>query len=379
MRRMVVLPSIAVLVLTACGGPAHRTQTTTPGTSVSPTGVRPRPTVGVIRWDYWSGNQRSSNWVLALSQPRWRDRLPFYATDLSSTTVTIREDLQWVMDREIDYASRAGIDYWAFDFYNPAGAGAPPMHMNYGVELFKASSQSHRMRYALITTDGTGRRIWASYSDALVANFADPRYQTVAGGRPLLYLFDPIGLGYSRAGIDALRAKAVAVGLPQPYIVGMVWDAQAGAEVIDRLGLDAMGAYLLGNDPEGEHPYSAQASADRRFWEAGKSEGKEVVPLVVASHDSRPAWEYPPPWPYATSGPWYEEPTPSELAGHLNEALRWVAANPAYAAANSVLIYSWNETAEGGINLVPTRSQGTARLDAIHRVIAEWTRLVSSE
>jgi hypothetical protein len=345
-----------------------------PTASVSvTTGIRPPPTVGVIRWDYWSANQRSSNWVLAVSQPQWRDRLPFYATDLSSTPVTIREDRQGVMDQEILYASAAGIDYWAFDFYDPAGIGAPPMHMNYGVELFKTSSQSHRMRYALITTDGTGRRIWPSYSDALVANFADPRYQTVAGGRPLLYLFDASGLGYSRAGIDALRAKTVAVGLPQPYIVGMVWDAQAGAQVIDRLGLDAMGAYLLGGDPPGEHPYSDQAGADRRFWESANSEGKQVVPVVVASHDSRPAWDYPPPWQYATSGPWYLEPLPSELAAHLDEAADWIATDPTCTEPNSILVYSWNETAEGGLNIVPTHAQGTARLDAIQDVIAEWT------
>ena len=379
MRKSILLFSLAVLSACTAGG-GERSQTAMPTASVSvTTGIRPPPTVGVIRWDYWSANQRSSNWVLAVSQPQWRDRLPFYATDLSSTPVTIREDRQRVMDQEIDYASRAGIDYWAFDFYNPAGAGAPPMHMNYGVELFKTSSQNHRMRYALITTDGTGRRIWPSYSDALVANFADPRYQTVAGGRPLLYLFDPIGLGYSRAGIDALRAKTVAVGLPQPYIVGMVWDAQAGAQVIDRLGLDAMGAYLLGGDPPGEHPYSDQAGADRRFWESANSEGKQVVPLVVASHDSRPAWDYPPPWQYATSGPWYLEPLPSELAAHLDEAADWIATNPTCTEPNSVLIYSWNETSEGGLNIVPTHAQGTARLDAIDDVIAQWPRHDSSE
>ena len=159
MRKSILLFSLAVLSACTAGG-GERSQTAMPTASVSvTTGIRAAPTVGVIRWDYWSANQRSSNWVLAVSQPQWRDRLPFYATHLASTPVTIREDRQGVMDQEILYASAAGIDYWAFDFYDPAGIGAPPMHMNYGVELFKASSQSHRMRYALITTDGTGRHI----------------------------------------------------------------------------------------------------------------------------------------------------------------------------------------------------------------------------
>lgn len=195
----------------------------------------------------------------------------------------------------------------------------------------------------------------------------------MAGGRPLLYLFDVDGLGYTRAQVDSLRSKAAAAGLPQPYIVAMVWDPQAGVRAIDRLGLDAMGSYLLGPDPEGRHPYSDQARADREFWEACRSTGRQVVPLVVASHDTRPGWEYPPPWQTSASGPWYEEPTLPELKGHLEEAFRWNAANAGSISADTILIYSWNETAEGGFNIVPTHAEGAARLDAIRPVIARWT------
>lgn len=381
MRRTVLLLAALALLLVSCARGDGEDPTARPGPSGSTTtGVRPPPIVGVIRWDYWSTDSpRTSDLTLALSQPEWRYRLPFYATHLSRMPVTIREDRQWVMDQEIVYASGAGIEYWAFDFYDPTGIGAPPMHMNYGVELYKTSSLSDRMRYALIVTDGTGRRRWPAYSDALVSNFADPRYQTVSGGRPLLYLFDTMGLGYSRAAIDALRAKTVAAGLPQPYIVGMVWVPATDAEAIGRLGLDAMGAYLLGDDPDGEHPYSAQASADRRHWEAARSVGMQVVPLVVASHDTRPNWEYPPPWQLDASGPWYLEPSPSELAAHLNEAAHWIAANPACTEPNSILVYSWNETSEGGLNIVPTHSQGAARLNAIRDVIARWTRTASTD
>jgi hypothetical protein len=331
--------------------------------------------VGVIRWDYWSvDSPRTSDLTLALSQPEWRYRLPFYTTHLSRMPVTIREDRQGVMDQEIRYASRAGIDYWAFDFYDPAGIGAPPMHMNYGVELYRSSEESDRMRYALIVVDGTDRDRWSAYTDALVEHFADPRYQTVDGGRPLLYLFDAVNMPYSRSGIDTLRRKTLAAGLPQPYLVAMVWEPPTGAPVVERLGLDALGAYLLGTDPVGEHPYSALAANDRRFWEGSRSLGLQVVPLVVSSYDSRPNWEYPPPWQPSLTGPWYLEPSPSELADHLDEAFAWVAADPSHTVPNTILIYAWNETGEGGLNIVPTLSEGTARLDAIQAVTAAWAR-----
>lgn len=175
-RSSLLLATMAVMVLAACTGAGNgRGGAPTPHRSAS-VPARPHTTVGVIRWDLWSEHNQSNSLVVGLSQPRWRYRLPFYATNLGEETVTIREDRQSVMNKEIGYASSAGIDYWAFDFYDPNGIGSRPMHMNYGVELFKASSLNHRMRYALITTDGTTPKAWPSYSDALVSNFTYPRY-----------------------------------------------------------------------------------------------------------------------------------------------------------------------------------------------------------
>jgi hypothetical protein len=42
--------------------------------------------------------------------------------------------------------------------------------------------------------------------------------------------------------------------------------------------------------------------------------------------------------------------------------------NPSAGRANTVLIYAWNETDEGGW-LHPTLAEGTARLDAIKKVL----------
>ncbi len=48
--------------------------------------------------------------------------------------------------------------------------------------------------------------------------------------------------------------------------------------------------------------------------------------------------------------------------------LDWVARYPETAEANAILIYAWNEIDEGGW-LVPTLAEGTARLDAIKKVL----------
>lgn len=77
---------------------------------------------------------------------------------------------------------------------------------------------------------------------------------------------------------------------------------------------------------------------------------------------SRTALRHPPP----ASGTVYVEPIPpiQTVAAVSHET--WAA-------------YSWNETAEGGFNIVPTHAEGAARLDAIRPVIARWTSSFPSD
>jgi hypothetical protein len=61
---------------------------------------------------------------------------------------------------------------------------------------------------------------------------------------------------------------------------------------------------------------------------------------------------------------WYQNCTPKELGKNVRHAVEWVKGNPSTCPANAVLIYAWNELCEGGW-IVPTLTEGTARLDAI--------------
>ena len=58
------------------------------------------------------------------------------------------------------------------------------------------------------------------------------------------------------------------------------------------------------------------------------------------------------------------------MKNHLQAALDWVDANPSAAEPNAVIIYAWNELTEGGW-MVPTRGEGTARIDATGEVLNE--------
>jgi hypothetical protein len=125
------------------------------------------------------------------------------------------------------------------------------------------------------------------------------------------------------------------------------------AETAAEAGLDAIGAYTSWGGPD----YPGLCRAQLGYWDRMKATGCEVVPNVSAG------------W----GGPRDDlgntlQPTPDQLGTHVRSAFDWITANPEAAPARTMLIYAWNEVDEGGW-LVPDKAQGSARLDAIRRVV----------
>ena len=68
--------------------------------------------VGIIRWAGWSANNHHEKY---LSEKQWYYRVPFFAR-VEGSKVTMNEEDQKVMDQEILYAAKAGIDYWSLNY-----------------------------------------------------------------------------------------------------------------------------------------------------------------------------------------------------------------------------------------------------------------------
>ena len=102
--------------------------------------------------------------------------------------------------------------------------------------------------------------------------------------------------------------------------------------------------------------------------------GQQLVPTVTTGWDPRPFLERPVPWYHgAAEANWIEPATPADIAAQLRAARDFVQAHPDATLANSVLIYAWNENAEGGW-IVPTLAEaraggGPLRLEAVRRVL----------
>lgn len=342
-----------------------------------------RPIVGVIRWDAWHGDQGLPGQAVerALGPKRWQSRIPFFGKVVSEDKVEIRGYTPAIMDQEIAYARQAGLDYWAFVTYEPDTS------MSLGLEAYLASPRKADIRFCLLTECGR----WGTPEahrprvERFLKLMAEPTYQKVLGDRPLLYVGfmkdDWLnrwgGTDGARKLFDGFRAEAQEAGLGNPYIVLMDFSAARGAKLADALGLDALSAYATqaaGNAT----PYASLAKHAERFWQQCKATGKNVVPIAMSGWDRRPRVEHPVPWekrqqPGVGIEKHYVAPTPAELAAHVERAVNWARDNPAACPAQAVIIYAWNEHDEGGW-LCPTLSEGTARIEALGKVLGPPSR-----
>ena len=327
----------------------------------------PRPLVGAIRWDAWTGGAITVQVERTLAPPAFRARLPWFAEVRDDGTVRIAAG-QEVMDREIVYAADAGLDYWAFLLYPEVSP------MSASLRHYLASAARRRIGFCLIlhSAFSVGDAAWSHERDRALALVREPGYRTVAGGRPLVFLFEAKLRGaFPAERIAEFRRLACETG-PEPFLVYMGWDPVADHRTMAPFGFDAVSAYACASDVP---TFGQLAQRAERSWRSAADGGVPYVPLVTTGWNKEPRKENPVSWElghaYHQQTAFTPVATADELAGHLGRCLAFVRANPASCTAGTVIIYAWNEHDEGGW-LCPTwtpQGPDTSRLDAIGRML----------
>jgi hypothetical protein len=333
--------------------------------------------VGAIRWDAWyaPGSAPTEAVARALSPAPWRGRAPFFAeVPADGAPVRLPPPSQAVMDRQIDLAARAGLDYWAFLSY-PRGSS-----MSEGFRLYRASAARSRVKFCFVTElvrwgrAGQRSELFAEHPPLL----SDRDYQTV-GGRPLYILafLSDAALAEDWGGIDGLRAAVVefrarvrAFGAADPYLVIMTPVPDQARRWVPLLGADAVSAYAY-QAGAAAAPYAALAGYAERAWAAHAALGVPVIPTAMTGWDRRPRVQNPVPWetwqrPGQGMDRYYAAPTPAELSAHAARAVAFAATQP----HRTALLYAWNEHDEGGW-LVPTHPFDDSRLRALRGALCE--------
>lgn len=342
------------------------------------------PTVGVIRWDAWGGKNGieggDQTRVLekTLAPEKFHARLPWFAKVGDDGSVTLEGSEPGIMEREIDYAADAGIDYFVF--------------LDYGRESFKSRSLERflsaknveRMKFAvcfMIMPDFITEDNWDRTVEKYVVLMTNARWLRVCGNRPLAFTF-AVGDDAACQGkrFAKLRSAACAAGLnpyfvvfqPEPLEAWRKWDSA------NLQGYDAMGSYApMGNLAKGCARYCdfAREGEDCLQGEA-LLRGVSCVPAFMTGWQKDPRKEYVPYWEkdqeYHRQVGFPDLPTADEIAAELRRTLDFVTTHPSVCPANTLTIYAWNEHDEGGW-LCPTRTKDgrpdTTRLDAVRRVL----------
>jgi hypothetical protein len=327
-----------------------------------------RPLVGAIRWDAWHGQGIAGQAVeRTLTAAKYHDRLPFFATVATNGTVRFRNDAPGVMDREIDYARQAGLDFWAFVTYDVQHPGDP---MGLGLRQYLASAHAGKPRFCLIVEIARWTNL-TGYAELV----RHEKYLRLADGRPVVFTL--FSQNFDEADLRQRLADFRALVDPEPFIVGMIFHPPQAARNATALGLDAISTYAHpGGKPNGA-PFAELTRQARRHWDASAKNGGPVVPLVSFGWDGRPRTDNPVPWVKNPVPDYFEAGTPAELADQMRQALDWMRDNPTASSPRLVLIYAWNEFDEGGW-LCPTLSADgapdTSRIEALGSVLRDHCR-----
>lgn len=326
-----------------------------------------RPIVGAIRWDAWTGGSITQQVERSLGPRRYHSRLPWFAEVADDSTVIIDGGRQEVMDREIDFAATAGLDYWAFLIYEDDSP------MSTALKLYLKSQEREQIGFCLIlhNTLSVPDDDWPKERDRAVALLQEPGYQRVLTNRPLLYAFTGKEFPIDRFGefLAAARTKGL-----NPYCVYMGWNPASDFRKVQRKGFDAVSAYAKG----GAQPTFAELAeaVEEGYWQNAAESKVPYIPLITSGWDKRPRKDNPVSWEkghsYHRQETFPSRATPTEIAEHLQNGLRFVGTHPELCRANAVIIYAWNEYDEGGW-IAPTRGADgkpdASRLKAIRRVL----------
>lgn len=314
-------------------------------------------TIGAIRWDAWCGGPVTTKEEKTLGSSCFQERAPFFTQILTDSTLSINGNSQKVMTREIDFAVKSGIDYWAILTYPWfSDTHAQDTELSNAATLYLNNPNKEKINFCWIIGSHlywyNGR--WEKMVERAMETCLMPNYQTVLNGRPLIYFYN-IGIVASDANISTCRSRLeqlshdlIATGGKEPYYVFMGWDTNDW-EKAKQAGFDAWSFYAGGGT--GKYADAAQQVKQSR-WVLPTAKKIPIVPVVSAGWNALPRIEYnekytPDEEINYSRNQICELPTPSELAVHLTEAINFTKNNN-YCEAKTCIIYAWNEHSEGG-------------------------------
>jgi hypothetical protein len=248
---------------------------------------------GAIYYPAYSGQARgNAQWYTnnELSPALYQTRAPWFSQQLSAHTTYINAT-QAHIDQDIIYARDGGIKYWVYGWY--ANAGEPGDGTNVlqtEWKLYQASPNKALVNWCLNITLAKFVAYVNTDMTTLVNYVKQTNYETVLGGRPLIYFgANESSTTGGAAAVTAFRAACSSAGAGDPYFVVMNFDPVTAASVMTAVGANAITTYARAYGTVSRQTFANYIADQQSQWENYfKPTGAQLVPNVTSGWNISP-------------------------------------------------------------------------------------------
>lgn len=313
-------------------------------TAFEDSSIKAQINIGVYYFGGWAGHKSGSE--------SWDKNAPMSSTEKLEKDFSDRkplwgwrDDSDAIMKKQINLASKNGIDCFFFCWYwadngkaiNEKEIAKRDLHDS--MRRFMKAKNNKKMKFALLVANHGGSVIsgndnWKKAVDYWCKNyFSHPRYLKI-DGKPVISVFDSKAI---EPYINDVRNEAIKNGFPGIYIISCGYHSD---------DFDANSWYNIREAESGgsvERTYQSYTKFIEYVWDSKKKE-KNIIPNVMVGWDQRP-------WDSKNTTLYFTQKTPQLFYNHLDSAFKYVLNKDI--TPKMILIYAWNELGEGGY-LVPT-------------------------
>ncbi len=327
--------------------------------------------VGAYYFSGWSHGQNDN--LTSLLTGRLRSAQPL---------IGWYDDSQGQVDKNIVQAAGAGIDFFAFDWYDTqASPYATDRTLNEALHYYLLSRQRHRLQFCLNFIDYPpfmpSYKDWPALVNTWISYFKQPGYLRV-NGKPLLIIFTPwlmrqiFGSSFGvQLALGYLRYRVKQAGLPGVTIATGAIVALHGNPIpiheLTKEGYDITTGYnyhaMGGEQYLKPVPYDNLVAENRGMCDRVIAKVPlPYIPVVTSGWDQRfSAREQ-------KTAIIYAGRTPAKFTCYAVQARHWVDTHPTRTTKERIiLIFAWNEIGEGG-SIIPTYRDGYAYTNAVRAV-----------
>lgn len=334
--------------------------------------------VGVINWDAALPKDTYMGYFVtrALSPSTYRDRVPFYTDIIDDEHVSFHARTDEEFTCELQYAANAGIDYFAYVWYNDEPFNAKQFiteenevivggawEIAFARKMHARNPLRNKVKMCAVLC---GADLLDTTLSQLAVEMQQPYYQKMEN-QPLVYVYG----GYRPETISRLRAFCREKGTVDPYVVFMN-HTKPPREGDDYSAAQGVSDYsCVVNDVPSFDKVTARML---HLNEERLAYNMPCIPLFTTGWNPMPRMDHEVPWIKYRSKQYAPAPTEAEMLDSAKQLAAWYTANKV-SMTGHILTFAWNEFEEGGY-LCPTRGQNgqpnTELLDAFAKCVAYW-------